>query len=152
MRRSEARRRTAGTGPWYGVRRGACLSLAVLFALSGIGSAREEGDADELDVIVVTATRLETLLEAVGEADIRWTEGPGHAAELAREAISEGASRVVAAGGDGTVSEIASTLAAAPEGAALGILTAFYGVAIGYLICLPIQTKLERLLEKLQAA
>jgi diacylglycerol kinase (ATP) len=70
----------------------------------------------------VSGIRLETLLEAVGEADIRWTEGPGHAAELAREAISEGASRIVAAGGDGTVSEIASTLAAAPEGAALGIL------------------------------
>ena len=42
--------------------------------------------------------------------------------------------------------------AAIGPGAAIAILTAFYGVVIGYLICLPIQTKLERLLEKLQAS
>ena len=42
--------------------------------------------------------------------------------------------------------------AAIGPGAAIAILTAFYGVVIGYLICLPVQTKLERLLEKLQAS
>ena len=40
--------------------------------------------------------------------------------------------------------------AAIGPGAAIAILTAFYGVVIGYLVCLPIQTKLERHLEKLQ--
>ena len=37
-------------------------------------------------------------------------------------------------------------------GAAIAILTAFYGIVLGYLICLPIQTKLERLLEKMQGS
>ena len=38
------------------------------------------------------------------------TEYGGHAIELAKKAIQDGYSRVVAAGGDGTVNEIASTL------------------------------------------
>jgi diacylglycerol kinase (ATP) len=36
------------------------------------------------------------------------TEGPGHAVELARAAVSAGASIVVAAGGDGTIHEVAN--------------------------------------------
>lgn len=34
------------------------------------------------------------------------TEGPGHATELARAAIADGAERVVAIGGDGTINEV----------------------------------------------
>jgi len=45
------------------------------------------------------------------EADIRLTEGPGHAADLTRQAIAAGAPLVFAWGGDGTVNEIASVLA-----------------------------------------
>lgn len=45
------------------------------------------------------------------DADIRLTEGPGHAAELARQALASGAPVVFAWGGDGTVNEIASVLA-----------------------------------------
>jgi diacylglycerol kinase (ATP) len=39
------------------------------------------------------------------------TEGPGHARELAMESVSRGVERVLAVGGDGTVSEIAGGLA-----------------------------------------
>ncbi|MGH3024734.1 MAG: diacylglycerol/lipid kinase family protein, partial [Gaiellaceae bacterium] len=42
-----------------------------------------------------------------------FSERPGHAAELARQAASEGARLVVAVGGDGTVNEIANGLLAA---------------------------------------
>ena len=42
---------------------------------------------------------------------LKETSGPGHAAELAREAASEGADAVVACGGDGTVNEVANGLA-----------------------------------------
>lgn len=41
------------------------------------------------------------------------TKGPGHASQLAAEAAAEGASRVLAVGGDGTVHEVAAGLLAA---------------------------------------
>jgi diacylglycerol kinase family enzyme len=40
--------------------------------------------------------------------DLRPTSAPGHAEELAREAADQGFARVVAAGGDGTVHEVAN--------------------------------------------
>ncbi len=42
--------------------------------------------------------------------DLRPTLGPGHAAELAERAIAEGHRSVIAAGGDGTVHEVANGL------------------------------------------
>ena len=48
------------------------------------------------------------------------TGHPGHAAQLAREAAAEGRGVVVAAGGDGTIAEVAAGLAGG--GAALGVL------------------------------
>lgn len=44
------------------------------------------------------------------DADLVCTEGPGHATELARDAIAAGCQRVVAVGGDGTVNEVAQAL------------------------------------------
>ena len=43
-------------------------------------------------------------------ADVVFTKSPGHATELAREALSRGASGVLAVGGDGTVNEVARVL------------------------------------------
>lgn len=48
------------------------------------------------------------------------TEGPGHAAELTRKAVADGLDMVIAAGGDGTVNEIASALSHSRT--ALGII------------------------------
>ncbi len=42
--------------------------------------------------------------------DIRFTEYPGHAGLLAKEAVEEGLDAVVAVGGDGTVNEVARSL------------------------------------------
>ncbi len=53
-------------------------------------------------------------------ADLRFTSGPGDARVLAAEAAREGARVVVAAGGDGTVNEVANGLAGSD--AALGVL------------------------------
>lgn len=48
------------------------------------------------------------------EHEVIWTKAPGHATELAREAASHGAARVVAVGGDGTATEVAVGLRDTP--------------------------------------
>ena len=50
-------------------------------------------------------TDLTGILESFGRAqfDIRHTEYPGHAQELARAAVDDGTHLVVAVGGDGTI-------------------------------------------------
>jgi YegS/Rv2252/BmrU family lipid kinase len=63
----------------------------------------------------------------------RWsgavTEYPGHARELARAAAADGYARVVALGGDGTVSEVVDGLAW--SGSALGVIPAGSGNDFG---------------------
>lgn len=67
--------------------------------------------------------RLESLLPRLGEVECTWTEGPGHATELARRAAEQGARRVVAVGGDGTLFEVVNGLFEAPgPRPALGLL------------------------------
>lgn len=56
--------------------------------------------------------RVRDLLSGSGSPfEIRETSGPGDAVTLAREAVSEGVSTVLAVGGDGTINEIANGLA-----------------------------------------
>lgn len=50
-------------------------------------------------------------LSAAGvQATVAWTEARGHGEQLAREAIAQGATRLVACGGDGTVHEVVNAL------------------------------------------
>lgn len=63
--------------------------------------------------------------EISGECLLMPTEGPGHAEDLAEQAVAEGCSVVVAGGGDGTVQEVSNGLVRHPDGlsrAALGVL------------------------------
>lgn len=57
----------------------------------------------------------ETVAEMLAARDMKvmtvMTEGPGHGRDLALKAISEGCDTIIAAGGDGTVNEIASAIA-----------------------------------------
>ncbi len=66
--------------------------------------------------------RLEPRLRAAGiSAPVVFTEAPGHAAELAAEAVADGVETVVVAGGDGTLCEAAEGLHRAGRGR-LGVL------------------------------
>lgn len=58
----------------------------------------------------------------VAGAEVRtvFTEGPNHASDLASRAVRDGMDCVIAAGGDGTVNEIASALSHTPT--ALGVI------------------------------
>ncbi len=63
--------------------------------------------------------------ERLGKIEVRFTEAPGHAAELARELAGRGHTLIVGVGGDGTYNEIANGLLearAADAGVCLGIL------------------------------
>ena len=73
--------------------------------------------AGNLESIRDWQQRIESI---VGRWPIRFTSQAGEAETLARRAVEEGFGRVVAAGGDGTVNDVANGIAG--SGAALGIL------------------------------
>ncbi len=69
------------------------------------------------------------------DADLASTEGPGHATELAQEAVARGCLRVVAVGGDGTVNEVAQALIDSP--AAMGLVPCGSGNGLALHLGLP---------------
>ena len=80
--------------------------------------------------------RLRDFIAARGlDADLIVTEGPGHATELARDAVRLGCARVVAVGGDGTVNEVAQALLHTPT--ALAIVPSGSGNGLARYLRLP---------------
>jgi diacylglycerol kinase (ATP) len=76
--------------------------------------------------------KLRSLFSSAGmDCDVRPTEGPGHAVELARAALDEGHSYLVAVGGDGTIQEVVNGMmddrGPVNPAAVLGILSAGSG-------------------------
>ena len=69
------------------------------------------------------------------DADLVFTERPGHASELARSALRAGCARVVAVGGDGTINEVAQALVG--TAAALAIVPAGSGNGLALHLRLP---------------
>jgi YegS/Rv2252/BmrU family lipid kinase len=70
-----------------------------------------------------TAERLKDLDPYFGpKVQIRWTSGAGDGRRLAAAAVQQGCTTVVAAGGDGTVNEVANGIRSAGGRAALGVL------------------------------
>lgn len=78
--------------------------FVIINPISGAAGRRASGPA--------RSDLAEKILGELGvEVTVRITERPGHARELAREALSDRASIVCAWGGDGTTNEVASALA-----------------------------------------
>ena len=90
------------------------------------------GTRDKNGICNLTSTRLKG---AGIDLDIVNTQYKGHGAELARKAAEEGIDIVVAAGGDGTVNEVASALM--HSGTALGIIPCGSGNGLARSLGLP---------------
>ncbi len=83
----------------------------------------------------VRASLARKLRERRLDEDIRLTEGPGHGVELARDAVTAGATRVIAVGGDGTAHEVANGVAGSD--AAFGLLPMGTGNDLALALDLP---------------
>jgi YegS/Rv2252/BmrU family lipid kinase len=93
------------------------LVCRVLHAHVILNPAAGRGAARRAESVVARAFR------AQGWAvDVVRTDRPGHGQELATEAVRQGATHVVAVGGDGTVHEVANGLLCAKTDAALGVV------------------------------
>lgn len=73
------------------------------------------------------------------DGSLVFTARPGHATELARQALAEGCERVVAVGGDGTINEVAQALVG--ESAALAIVPCGSGNGLALHLGLPIRAR-----------
>lgn len=62
-----------------------------------------------------------------GTVEVAYTEGPGHATELALDRVEQGFDRVIAVGGDGTVQEVANALVLNGKSPVLGVIPAGKG-------------------------
>jgi diacylglycerol kinase (ATP) len=82
-----------------------------------------------LDVLVANGIRIE----------LTETHRPGHAEALAREAVCRGASMVVAAGGDGTIAEVANGLLGSP--ARLGVIPLGSANVVAHELSLPFEPR-----------
>lgn len=88
--------------------------------------------------------RLQRALDEKGiAAEFVETLRPGHATDIAREAMAEGLSRLVVMGGDGTISEVANGLA--KSDVALGIVPSGTGNDVARTFGLPIGDPVQAL-------
>ena len=81
----------------------------------------------------------ETLDKDIFDCQIRLNEYAGHAAEIARECVAENIDVVVAVGGDGTVNEVARSLAHSDT--ALGIIPCGSGNGLARHLCIPMDIR-----------
>ncbi|MDH6358091.1 diacylglycerol kinase family lipid kinase [Parabacteroides sp. PF5-9] len=101
---------------------------AIINPISGVGSKRKIPK-----MIEEICQREESLL------NISFTEYAGHASELTRQAIQEGAHTILAVGGDGTINEIAQAMLHSE--AILGIIPKGSGNGLARELHIPMDTK-----------
>lgn len=87
----------------------------------------------------VAATVTDTLREAGMRLDIAYTRAPSHATDLAADAVADGFDAVIAAGGDGTVNEIARSLTGTDT--AMGILPLGSGNGLARHLNIPVSLR-----------
>lgn len=102
--------------------------LFIINPISGIGKQKniEELIRDNIDA-------------SSYEYQVKFTKGPGHGTELAKEAVASGVDVVVAIGGDGTVNEIGQALVG--SNTALGIIPSGSGNGLARHLKIPFSFK-----------
>jgi YegS/Rv2252/BmrU family lipid kinase len=90
-----------------------------------------------------------TIEQALGVADVVFTERPGHAIELARESTTAGRQLVVAVGGDGTFNEVVNGVLEAGGGATTRVGMIGQGTGGDFRKALGIEHRLDRYLDAL---
>jgi diacylglycerol kinase (ATP) len=103
----------------------------ILFIINPVSGIGKQKNIDEL-------IRAHTDLSSY-DFKVKFTTGPGHATELAREAVSAKVDIVVAVGGDGTVNEIGQVLVG--SSAALGIIPTGSGNGLARHLRIPFRFK-----------
>jgi diacylglycerol kinase (ATP) len=91
------------------------------------------------------SARLRPLLLARGVTDIRVTRASGDEARLTAEAVADGATTILAVGGDGTWSRCAAVLGAARSGTTLALLAAGRGNDFAKTLRLPVHDHIRTL-------
>ncbi|QDU62364.1 Diacylglycerol kinase [Planctomycetes bacterium Pan216] len=99
-------------------------TVVIVNSNAGGGTSREE---------------VEAACACMGDLSVVMSEAPGDAERLAREAVEEGADRVFAAGGDGTVNEVLNGLADGFDRVEMGILPMGTGNDLARCLGLPPQ-------------
>jgi YegS/Rv2252/BmrU family lipid kinase len=90
------------------------------------------------------------LAQALGPLEVEFTRGPRDAERIAREAVRAGVDRLIVAGGDGTLSEIATGLLSAGLGGYATIVALPLGTGGDFLRTLGVPRDLERAIECLR--
>ena len=105
------------------------MKKKILTIVNPISGTKSKSDAHSL---------LETYLNKdFFDNEIRYTDHPGHATEMARKAAENGYDIVVAVGGDGTVNEVARSLVNTPT--ALAIIPCGSGNGLARHLFIPMQ-------------
>jgi YegS/Rv2252/BmrU family lipid kinase len=81
--------------------------------------------------------RIIATLEAIPNSKVWQTERMNHAGDLTKQAISEGATKIIAIGGDGTINEVASALLS--SSVPLGIIPMGSGNGLARHLQIPLQ-------------
>jgi diacylglycerol kinase (ATP) len=93
---------------------------------------------------------LKTTIERVlGKCDVVFTEAPGHAIELARNAVKDARSLIVAIGGDGTIHEVVNGVMSANAQHATRIGVIGQGTGGDFRRTLGLEHRLDRYLESI---